>query len=46
MLAACGLQSRVLETGEASQAGPGKGVYGSTYGDLPNNYIVGITVKY
>lgn len=46
MLAVCGLQSRGLETGEASRVALGKGVYGSMYGDLPDNYVIGITVKY
>lgn len=42
-----GLQITRLETGEASQAALGKGVvYSFRYGDLPDNYIIGITVKF
>lgn len=43
-LVACGLQITGLETGETSQAALGKRVYSSMYGDVPDNYIIGITV--
>lgn len=42
---ACGLQIAGLETGEVSQATFRKGVYGSRYGNVPDNYITGVTVK-
>lgn len=42
---AFGLQIAGLETGGASQAAFRKGVYGSRYGNVPDNSVIGITGK-
>lgn len=45
-LAGCGVEISGLETRGASQAALGKGVCGSMYVDVPDNYISGVTVQY